>query len=109
MKKTLSRILAVAMSVSMLATALVGCGSKEEPAASKPAEAAEEVKCPPAEPCTASIPGIEVMDLEDAAKALWKAGIYAETGMGCTGPLVMMSEANHAKALEILKAAGYVG
>ena len=32
MKKTLSRILAVAMSVSMLATALVGCGSKEEPA-----------------------------------------------------------------------------
>ena len=49
------------------------------------------------------------MDLEDAAKALWKAGIYAETGMGCTGPLVMMSEANHAKALEILKKAGYVG
>ena len=47
--------------------------------------------------------------LEDAAKALWKAGIYAETGMGCTGPLVMMSEANHAKALEILKKAGYVG
>ena len=69
----------------------------------------EEVKAPPAEPCTASIPGIEVMDLEDAAKALWKAGIYAETGMGCTGPLVMMSEANHAKALEILKKAGYVG
>ncbi len=79
-------------------------------AASKSAAAAEEeVKPPPAEPCTASIPGIEVMDLEDAAKALWKAGIYAETGMGCTGPLVMMSEANHDKAVEILKAAGYIG
>ena len=79
-------------------------------AASKSAAAAEEeVKPPPAEPCTASIPGIEVMDLEDAAKALWKAGIYAETGMGCTGPLVMMSEANHGKAVEILKAAGYIG
>lgn len=78
-------------------------------AAAKPAGAEAEVKAPPAEPCTASIPGIEVMDLEDAAKALWKAGIYAETGMGCTGPLVMMSEANYAKALEILKAAGYVG
>ena len=78
-------------------------------AASKPAQAEEEVKRPPAEPCTASIPGIEVMDLEDAAKALWKAGIYAETGMGCTGPLVMMSEANYEKALEILKKAGYVG
>ena len=71
--------------------------------------AAEEVKCPPAEVCTASIPGIEVMDLEDAAKALWKAGIYAETGMGCTGPLVMMSDKNHDKAVEILKAAGYIG
>ena len=80
-------------------------------AAAKGASAAaeEEVKCPPAEPCTASIPGIEVMDLEDAAKVLWKAGIYAETGMGCTGPLVMMSEANHEKAVELLKGAGYIG
>ena len=78
-------------------------------AAKGAADADEDVKAPPAEPCTASIPGIEVMDLEDAAKALWKAGIYAETGMGCTGPLVMMSEANHGKAQEILKAAGYIG
>ena len=77
-------------------------------ASAKPAAQEEEVKAPPAEPCTASIPGIEVMDLEDAAKALWKEGIYAETGMGCTGPLVMMSEANHARALEILRKAGYV-
>lgn len=76
--------------------------------AAKPAEE-ETVVCPPAEPCTASIPGIEVMDLEDAAKALWKAGIYAETGMGCTGPLVMMSQANLARAQEILKKAGYIG
>ena len=73
------------------------------------AASAEEVICPSAEPCTASIPGIEVMDLEDAAKALWRAGIYAETGMGCTGPLVMMSQANYEKSLEILKKAGYVG
>ena len=78
-------------------------------AASKPAAAEEEVKCPPAEPCTASIPGIEVMDLEDAAKVIWKNGIYAETGMGCTGPLVMMSEANLEKASQLLKAAGYIG
>lgn len=78
-------------------------------AASKPVDAQEEVKAPPAEPCTASIPGIEVMDLEDAARALWKAGIYAETGMGCTGPLVMMSKANHGRAVEILKQAGYIG
>ena len=54
-------------------------------AAAKPAAEAEIVTAPPAEPCTASIPGIEVMDLEDAVQALWKAGIYAESGMGCTG------------------------
>ena len=78
-------------------------------AAAKSAAADEKVVKPAAEPCTASIAGIEVMDLEDAAQALWKEGIYAETGMGCTGPLVMMSEANHARALEILKKAGYVG
>ena len=75
-----------------------------------PKAAAEEaVSAPPSEPCTASILGIEVMDLEDAVKALWKVGIYAESGMGCTGPLVMMSDANHEKALEVLRKAGYVG
>lgn len=79
-------------------------------ASAKPAAAAEEtVKAPPAEPVTASIPGIEVMDLEDAVQLLWKVGIYAESGMGCTGPLVMMSEANYGRSLEILKKAGYVG
>ncbi len=78
-------------------------------ASAKNAAPAEEVKCPPAEPCPAAILGVEVMDLEDAAKALWKAGIYAETGMGCTGPVVLMSEANHDKAAEILRAAGYIG
>lgn len=78
-------------------------------ASAKTAAPVEEVKCPPAEPCPAAILGVEVMDLEDAAKALWKAGIYAETGMGCTGPVVLMSEANHDKAVEILRAAGYIG
>ena len=68
----------------------------------------EKVECPPKEVVTASIAGIEVMDLEDAVNVLWKNKIYAESGMGCTGPLVMMSEANKAKAEELLKAAGYI-
>lgn len=80
----------------------------ERKAAAAPAAAVEEVKAPPAEPCTAAIPGVEVMDLEDAVKVLWKAGIYAESGMGCTGPIVMMSPANEAKSRELLKAAGYI-
>ena len=56
----------------------------EHKASQKPAAAEEEVKEPPKEVVTAQIPGIEVMDLEDAVKVLWKLGIYAESGMGCT-------------------------
>lgn len=77
-------------------------------AQAKPASAEEEVPAPPREPCTSSIPGIEVTDLEDAVRVLWKAGIYAESGMGCTGPLVMMSDANAARATTLLQEAGYI-
>lgn len=68
----------------------------------------EEIVCPPKEVVTGVIPGIEVMDLEDAVRALWKEGIYAESGMGCTGPIVQISEANVEKAAGILKKAGYI-
>ena len=64
---------------------------------------------PPKEVVTAQIPGVEVMDLDDAVKCLWKVGIYAESGMGCTGPIILMSDANKAKAAEELKKAGYIG
>lgn len=67
----------------------------------------EEVKAPPKEIVTESIGGIDVMELEDAVQALWKIGIYAESGMGCTGPIVMISEANLAKAKEELAKAGF--
>ena len=83
---------------------------KARKAAAKPAAAeAEEVKAPPAEIVTAQIPGIEVMDLEDGVQALWKNGIYAESGMGCTGPIIRVSDANLEKAKEILTAEGYIG
>ncbi|WP_461811952.1 glycine/sarcosine/betaine reductase complex component C subunit alpha [Faecalimonas sp.] len=68
----------------------------------------EEVKEPPKEVVTAQIPGIEVMDLEDAVKTLWKINVYAESGMGCTGPIVLVSDANLLKAEEELKKAGYI-
>lgn len=82
---------------------------EELKASSKSAAPAEEVKMPPKEVCTAEIHGIEVIDLEDAAKALWAAGIYAETGMGCTGPVVLMAGDKEEKAREILTAKGYIG
>ena len=55
------------------------------------------------------IAGIEVMDLEDGVQALWKQGIYAESGMGCTGPIIRVSDANLAKAKEILEKEGFIG
>ena len=77
----------------------------------KPAAKAseEEVKMPEKEVCTAQIPGIEVMDLEDAVKVLWKNGIYAESGMGCTGPIVLMAADKKEKAQELLAQAGFIG
>lgn len=78
-------------------------------AAAKPKEeASEEIKAPPAEIVTEAIAGIEVMDLEDGVQALWKQDIYAESGMGCTGPIIRVSEANLEKACEILTAEGYI-
>ncbi|MCT4585798.1 MAG: glycine reductase, partial [Peptostreptococcaceae bacterium] len=63
---------------------------------------------PEKEVVTGSIAGIDIMDLEDAVKELWKENIYAESGMGCTGPMVMVSEANVEKSIEILKSKNYV-
>lgn len=77
-------------------------------AADKPVAAQEEVKTPPKEPVTSQIAGIEIMDLEDGVKVLWKLGIYAESGMGCTGPIILMSDANKEKAEAALKEAGFI-
>ena len=82
---------------------------EEHKAAAKPAAAAEEVKQPPKEIVTAAIPGIEVMDLEDAVKTVWKLGVYAESGMGCTGPILLVAPENLDKAKAALKEAGYIG
>ncbi|WP_428260750.1 glycine/sarcosine/betaine reductase complex component C subunit alpha [Gallibacter sp. Marseille-QA0791] len=71
-------------------------------------DSSEEVKIPPAEVVTEQIPGIEVMDLDDAVEALWKEDIYAESGMGCTGPIIRISQANKDKALKILADRQYI-
>lgn len=68
----------------------------------------KEIIAPPKEIVIGSISGIDIMDLEDAVKALWKIGIYAESGMGCTGPIVMVSEEKLDKAVEVLSKEGFV-
>ena len=72
----------------------------------KPVDAG--VQAPPKHPVTAQISGIEIMDLEDGVKVLWKIGIYAESGMGCTGPIILVSDENLEKAEVELKKTGYI-
>lgn len=68
----------------------------------------EAVVQPPAETVTASISGIDVLDLDDAVHCLWSKGIYAEAGMGCTGPIVRVSDEKQNEAEAALKEAGYI-
>ncbi|MCO1604553.1 glycine/sarcosine/betaine reductase complex component C subunit alpha [Desulfosporosinus nitroreducens] len=73
-----------------------------------PVKKEEEAIPPPKKPVTDSFPGVEVMQLEDAVQVLWKANIYAECGMGCTGPIVMVAPEDKEKALELLKEKEYL-
>ena len=85
-------------------------GLDDEIAALTPkAEAQEEaVKAPPAEPTDDELHGIDVLEIDAAVKVLWKEGIYAESAMGCTGPVIKMPARHIEKAKEILTAKGYL-
>jgi len=65
-------------------------------------------KEPPKEPVTAEISGIEITDLDDAVAALWAENIYAQSGMGCTGPVVMVNEGKLKQAESILAGKGFI-
>jgi betaine reductase len=56
---------------------------------------------PEKKPVTCEIEGIDVLEIERAVGRLASAGIYCEAGMGCTGPVVMVSKEDlrEAKAL----------
>ncbi|NDI79304.1 glycine reductase, partial [Psychrilyobacter piezotolerans] len=56
----------------------------------------------------AQISGIDIMDLDDAALELMRNGIYAEAGMGCTGPIILVNDANKEKAIVILGENEYI-
>ena len=67
-----------------------------------------KVQAPAKETVTAEIHGVEVMDIDAAVESLWEKGIYAESGMGCTGPVVMVNDAKEEKAAAILKEKGFI-
>lgn len=81
------------------------CSELQAPPAT---EAAKAIVPPPKEIVTAEIAGIEIMELEDAVKILWEADIYAESGMGCTGPIILVNEKNVSAAQDQLKKVNYL-
>ncbi len=87
------------------------CGLDEILASLAPKRATEEaetLKAPPAVPTDEEIHGVDVLDLENAVRELWKAGIYAESAMGCTGPVVKLARASEEAARAVLVQAGYL-
>ena len=68
-----------------------------------PAVPAEEISSPPVKVTDSEIHGIDILELDNAVKLLWKQGIYAGTGMGCTGPVVMIAKDDFELAHKILR------
>lgn len=60
------------------------------------------VEMPAKEIVTYQISGIDILEIEEACQKLWQENIYAETGMGCTGPIILVNDKNATKAKQIL-------
>lgn len=69
---------------------------------SKKQAPAEEFKMPDKKPVTKSVAGIDIMELENAVAELGRTGIYSESGMGCTGPIVLVADEDYMKAVDVL-------
>ncbi|MDR0840892.1 MAG: glycine reductase [Christensenellaceae bacterium] len=74
----------------------------------QPPAAAQQVTAPPATVVNEEITGVDVLAIEDAVHALWRRGLYATGGMGCTGPVVMVASENAEAALAILREEKYL-
>ncbi len=60
-------------------------------------------QAPPRKTVSEQIAGIDVLELENAQRLLWDSGIYAETGMGCTGPVALVAPEDLPRALAVLQ------
>ncbi|MCL2255447.1 MAG: glycine/sarcosine/betaine reductase complex component C subunit beta [Firmicutes bacterium] len=96
-KKVLKDEFASAKKAKLL-DVIAGAKPKEKATGNVP----KAVEIPKKEIVTSEISGIEITDLEDAVSALHVEKIYAESGMGCTGPIVLVNEKNLKKATKIL-------
>lgn len=63
----------------------------------------EAIEKPPKKEVSEEIEGIDVLQIEKAQRKLWSKGVYCESGMGCTGPVILVNEKDKEKAENILK------
>ena len=68
----------------------------------------EDIVPPPAKPVTEEIAGIDILDLEAAVREVWKEGIFASMGMGCTGPVILTDAEDYEKVRQVLMKTGYL-
>ncbi|SDY24091.1 glycine/sarcosine/betaine reductase complex component C subunit alpha [Tindallia californiensis] len=68
----------------------------------------KSITIPLEEPVNHGIAGIDIMELEQAMQILWSSGIYAESGMGCTGPILLVNEKKAERAIMALKKSGFL-
>ena len=71
-------------------------------------ESEEEITAPPKKVVTCSIAGVDILELENACRCLWKENIYSESGMGCTGPIILVADEDEAAAKKILTKAEFI-
>lgn len=71
-------------------------------AESSKAAVKEDFKMPDKKTVVNSIAGIDILELDNAVMTLGKAGIYSESGMGCTGPIVLVADEDYNKSIDIL-------
>ena len=82
------------------------CAVKD--AAALPAKDLPAKDLPAKETVTEEIAGIEIFDLDSAVDLLMAKGIYAESGMGCTGPVVLVNDKRHEAARGILREGEFI-
>ena len=70
-------------------------------------EVANYIDKPDKEVISVSITGFDIMELQDAVNLLWASGIYAESRMGCTGPIILVNERKFDEAIKTLYSNGY--
>jgi len=71
--------------------------------ANKEVVANPAITMPPKKVVDQQIVGIDVLELDNAQHSLWQQGIYAETGMGCTGPIILIALDERDTAVQLLK------